>query len=1123
MTAKETHTRNPLRYRLVLLGLTAVISLGASSAEAQPLPLALPDFGPLPVGDPRLEPIPTDPIHLGNVPAFANGKRMSMRFPPRVNGQAQSEGDRHADLAILVYADTGLPVDQPSLLEAIPKNGAGPGLPVSDLIARLYSAAWEMHVVTVVPDYDARVAAEPELFIDSFCKLLDSPLVIADFETNMFFNCPVVPAGSTLDVGSAPIKLAFFEGELVSIAPYDIHDGPFNPQVLFNFEDQTGAVLEGPTPGVPHMVAASEPGQPFYSSIWEIWTVTVPNGTDVSGITSGQAIKDGGFPITSANIRLNCPVVFLESAPGSGIMESIPIEDAFAMLLNGAGGTIFDPLTFRIDLPDGIWTRARTFIIEEFAVIGAGALAVPFEADVCAGIPVGAGLNQFPLVEPGVNENVVPLILQNPFALTDPNAFPETSGPNSTGETIRFSQQDLDDAFPLLPPAIEVNFSDFVLRNLLSSDWLPGGQRSYQERLGLVGQALVELVWTPEQGAQQKDTTSCFSCHSRPIHGGSGTGLYTVDVPAAGVRKNPPPMSGAGARELLRTLAGADGSDTNTHAFGLQGDTERIRTFIEGAGRNHFGVRSAGIIMAEANVDGDPAALACDTDGDGIVSFDEAVVCDPDNDGVTNELSEGELTSIVVYALNLPVPAPPLTEFELQARGIFDIEFNSIGRGRQAFRTPTAAGGAGCADCHTVFHSLPTTEHIVTNRDTASQIIIAVDHHVADQQDVDQGLASAVGQPGLRIYADFQRHDMGSQMFSTGTSVGNTAYLWHTGSSFPYLRDGTIPDIRGAILAHGGEGLLSRQAFELLDAGTQQDIVNFLRVQLIPAGILLEADLCPTDPLKTEPGRCGCGVPDLDSDGDRMPDCADGCPADPTKTAEGFCGCGVPDIDTDGDGALDCFDACPDDPSKTEPGICGCGVPDSDADTDGDGTPDCQDECPNDPSKTVPGPCGCGVVAMDNDGDGVIDCPEQAPNSPGPNDGDGGGGDSGGSSLAFENCPESMTIQAHSPEGISVGFDLPTTHGNSGAVTLTIDPPPGSLFPIGTSTVTATATDDTAKTVTCTFDITVLPPDSTQQPATPDCGTGMCGVGGASLMPLMLMGLGLIRLRRRKTPRSCSR
>ncbi len=139
-------------------------------------------------------------------------------------------------------------------------------------------------------------------------------------------------------------------------------------------------------------------------------------------------------------------------------------------------------------------------------------------------------------------------------------------------------------------------------------------------------------------------------------------------------------------------------------------------------------------------------------------------------------------------------------------------------------------------------------------------------------------------------------------------------------------------------------------------------------------------DRCPDDPNKTAPGVCGCGVPDIDSDGDGVLDCLDGCPDDPTRTAPGPCGCGVAETDSDGDGVPDCIDGCPSDPAKSSPGACGCGNPETD--TDGDGTPDCIDLCPNDPRKTEPGNCGCGVSDADSDDDGVIDCLDGCPNDP---------------------------------------------------------------------------------------------------------------------------------------------
>jgi hypothetical protein len=139
-------------------------------------------------------------------------------------------------------------------------------------------------------------------------------------------------------------------------------------------------------------------------------------------------------------------------------------------------------------------------------------------------------------------------------------------------------------------------------------------------------------------------------------------------------------------------------------------------------------------------------------------------------------------------------------------------------------------------------------------------------------------------------------------------------------------------------------------------------------------------DGCPTDPLKTAPGICGCGVADTDTDADGTADCNDGCPNDPLKVAPGICGCGVADTDTDADGTADCNDGCPTDPLKVAPGICGCGV--ADTDTDADGTADCFDGCPNDPLKTAPGQCGCGVADTDTDADGVADCNDGCPNDP---------------------------------------------------------------------------------------------------------------------------------------------
>jgi cysteine-rich repeat protein len=139
-------------------------------------------------------------------------------------------------------------------------------------------------------------------------------------------------------------------------------------------------------------------------------------------------------------------------------------------------------------------------------------------------------------------------------------------------------------------------------------------------------------------------------------------------------------------------------------------------------------------------------------------------------------------------------------------------------------------------------------------------------------------------------------------------------------------------------------------------------------------------DTCDNDPLKTEPGACGCGVPDTNQDGDAWADCVETCDTDPAKSEPGLCGCGVSDADADGDGLLACQESGPDDPLKTAPGVCGCGVADTDA--DGDRSLDCQETCDTDPRKLEPGICGCGVRDADPDGDGTPSCIESCDRDP---------------------------------------------------------------------------------------------------------------------------------------------
>ena len=156
-------------------------------------------------------------------------------------------------------------------------------------------------------------------------------------------------------------------------------------------------------------------------------------------------------------------------------------------------------------------------------------------------------------------------------------------------------------------------------------------------------------------------------------------------------------------------------------------------------------------------------------------------------------------------------------------------------------------------------------------------------------------------------------------------------------------------------------------------------------------------DMCPDDTNKTEPGICGCGITEIDSDLDGVLDCIDRCPTDPLKTEPGLSGCGVMYIDTDNDGLADNIDtdddndgvddnadAFPLNPNETLDSD-NDGVGDNaDTDDDNDGVSDQFDAFPFDPAESVDTDNdGLGNNAdTDDDNDGVFDQDDAFPLDP---------------------------------------------------------------------------------------------------------------------------------------------
>ncbi|MBK8564025.1 MAG: T9SS type A sorting domain-containing protein [Saprospiraceae bacterium] len=168
----------------------------------------------------------------------------------------------------------------------------------------------------------------------------------------------------------------------------------------------------------------------------------------------------------------------------------------------------------------------------------------------------------------------------------------------------------------------------------------------------------------------------------------------------------------------------------------------------------------------------------------------------------------------------------------------------------------------------------------------------------------------------------------------------------------------------------------------------------------------LVVDGCPNDPNKIEPGICGCGVPETNSDNDNLPNCID--PDDDNDNIsdvnETACGsnplnanstCEVCDgadndldgtidegfLNTDGDEAADCVDADDDndgvadgnDADQLDKFVC--------QDADGDGCDDCSSGYvnPANDGLDTDGDGLCNTGDPDDDNDGISDACDTAP------------------------------------------------------------------------------------------------------------------------------------------------
>ena len=166
-----------------------------------------------------------------------------------------------------------------------------------------YSDLWQVMMVTVPSDY------EPDS-ITSKEEIDDAGLEVT--ATDMFVNCPIVPAGSTLEDGPA-LTQGWYKGEEVFYPDFGANSPVAIPIYVFIHgmnADGTPDFVEGQA-----NIIDAVPGDAGYSAFWRVTMVTVPAGYTPNSIRSADAVTASGFTMTQTDLVVNCPVT--EVAPAS--------------------------------------------------------------------------------------------------------------------------------------------------------------------------------------------------------------------------------------------------------------------------------------------------------------------------------------------------------------------------------------------------------------------------------------------------------------------------------------------------------------------------------------------------------------------------------------------------------------------------------------------------------------------------------------------------------------------------------------------------------------------------------------------------------------------------------------
>ncbi|MCB9078102.1 MAG: hypothetical protein H6631_10955 [Anaerolineaceae bacterium] len=179
-----------------------------------------------------------------------------------------------------------------------------------------YSDLWDVTFVTVPADYQANTITSAQDVIDGGYE---------QKKAGVYVNCPIVPAGSTLSDGGAPLVQGWYKGQEVYY--FDFGPNPTTPAPIYVLV--TGFDADGNPQAVSGQsnIVDVIPGDEGYSAFWSVNFVTVPADYQANTITNAADILAGGYDIKPAGLAVNCPVIRTDEAMMTEGDDAMMAED----------------------------------------------------------------------------------------------------------------------------------------------------------------------------------------------------------------------------------------------------------------------------------------------------------------------------------------------------------------------------------------------------------------------------------------------------------------------------------------------------------------------------------------------------------------------------------------------------------------------------------------------------------------------------------------------------------------------------------------------------------------------------------------------------------------------------